>query len=199
MNNPWQETGAQPLSRIVDRSDWKCSETQPVMSVSIGEEPPSPTAAHKACIAELLLRFPCPRDIDPESYQARASLLAKDCAALQPGLLRKACDRAAQTARGLPYASEILTAAATIVAERQAAQPGRDAFEPGSTASIPTGSFAPGSSEHRDWIATVNRIQAFRRAPSRLVLDDTAQQSRTVWLAEGWICNGDGTVTGPAA
>jgi len=168
-----------------------------VRSVSVGEEPPNPTAAHKACIAELLLRFPCPRDVDPDSYQARATLLAKDCAALAPGLLRKACDRVAQTARGLPYASEILTAAATIVAERQAAQPNADAFEPTGNSSFPVAIFTPGSTEHRRWIATVNRIQAFRRSPSRLILDEGAQQSKVVWLSDGWICNGDGTVTEP--
>lgn len=81
-----------------------------------------PTAAHRACIAELVLRFPCPRDTDPDDYAARAELLARDCAGLQSGLLRKACDRAALSAKGLPFASEILAAATAIVEERQAAQ-----------------------------------------------------------------------------
>lgn len=81
-----------------------------------------PTAAHRACISELVLRFPCPRDTDPDDYAARAELLARDCASLQAGLLRKACDRVAQSARGMPYASEIHAAAAAIVEERQRAQ-----------------------------------------------------------------------------
>lgn len=87
----------------------------------------NPTAGHRAVIAELLLRFPCPRDVDPDDYKARAELLARDTAALQPGLLRKAADRVAQSARGLPFASELLEAARLIVEERQRAQQPADA------------------------------------------------------------------------
>lgn len=47
--------------------------------------------------------------------------LAKDLAHIAVPLLRAACDRAAQSARGMPYASEILACAATIVEERQRA------------------------------------------------------------------------------
>jgi hypothetical protein len=72
-----------------------------------------------ACIAELSLRFPAARDVDSRQYQARLDFLASDTAHLAVPLLRAACDRVAQTAKGLPYASEIITAATAIVEERQ--------------------------------------------------------------------------------
>lgn len=78
-----------------------------------------PTRGHKACITELSLRFPCPRDTDPEAYQRRLDYLADDTCHLAVPLLRAACDRAAQSARGLPYASEIINQATAIVEERQ--------------------------------------------------------------------------------
>lgn len=84
-------------------------------------EQPEPTRSHKACIAELSLRFPCPAHIDADDYRARLDLLTRDTAHLAPGLLRKACDLASQTARGLPFASELINAAAVIVEERQRA------------------------------------------------------------------------------
>lgn len=77
------------------------------------------TMAHRRVIAELGLRFPCPRDTDPDEYGARLDFLAHDTAHLATGLLRKACDRAAQSARGLPYASEIIACATAIIEERQ--------------------------------------------------------------------------------
>lgn len=167
--------------------------------VSVGTEPPKPTAAHRACIAELVLRFPCPRDVEPDSYGARASLLARDTAALQPGLLRKACDRAAQSARGLPYASEILEAARAIVEERQAAQasapiPPGQSGQPWGARSFPHAAFQPGSAEHRQWITEVNLYQAHHQRPTRLVLDNNALQSQMVTLGPDWSCNADGTV-----
>jgi hypothetical protein len=76
-----------------------------------------------ACIAELSLRFPAARDVDARQYQARLDFLASDTAHLAVPLLRAACDRVAQTAKGLPYASEILTAATAIVEERQRVNP----------------------------------------------------------------------------
>lgn len=52
--------------------------------------------------------------------------LAKDLAHIAVPLLRAACDRAAQSARGMPYASDILACAAAIVEDRQrAAEPVR--------------------------------------------------------------------------
>ena len=82
---------------------------------------PKPTRGHHACITELGLRFPKARDDDPQSYALRMDYLAKDCAHITVPLLRAACDRAAQSARGMPYASEILGHAAVIVEERQTA------------------------------------------------------------------------------
>jgi hypothetical protein len=86
-------------------------------------EPLKPTPGHKRAIAELALRFPAGREYDPDQYQLRLEYLAKDTAHIAVGLLRQACDRVAQTARGLPYASEILTAATAIVEERQRVNP----------------------------------------------------------------------------
>ena len=83
------------------------------------EEPLKPTRGHMACIAELSLRFPAARDTDSRQYQARLDFLASDTAHLTVPLLRAACDRVAQTAKGLPYASEIIAAATAIVEERQ--------------------------------------------------------------------------------
>lgn len=86
-------------------------------------EPLKATPGHKRAIAELALRFPAGREYDPEQYQLRLEYLANDTAHIAVALLRAACDRVAQTARGLPYASEILTAATAIVEERQRVNP----------------------------------------------------------------------------
>lgn len=114
-SNPRRDIGATPHGR-----GSSSSEPSSLPTLTDGERKPS--KAVEACILELALRFPCPRDTDPDRYAARLNLLTRDCAGLNPALLRKACDRAAQTAKGLPYASEILAAAAEIVAERQQAQ-----------------------------------------------------------------------------
>jgi len=90
------------------------------------DEPLKPTRGHMACIAELSLRFPAARDTDSRQYQARLDFLASDTAHLAVPLLRAACDRVAQTAKGLPYASEIITAATAIIEERQRAQVSAD-------------------------------------------------------------------------
>ena len=94
------------------------AETRPPSS-SDERLPMTATTAHRRVIAELGLRFPCPRDTDPDEYGARLDFLAHDTAHLATGLLRKACDRAAQSARGLPYASEIIACATAIIEERQ--------------------------------------------------------------------------------
>jgi hypothetical protein len=57
--------------------------------------------------------------------------LASDTAHLAVPLLRAACDRVAQTAKGLPYASEIIAAATQIVEERQRVQTAADRSAPG--------------------------------------------------------------------
>lgn len=150
----------------------------------------APTAAHKACIAELLLRFPCPRDTDPDDYQARAELLTKDVAALQPGLLRKACDRVALSTRGLPYAAEILEAARQIVAERQAAQAAESRANGERTAV--NGGLVQTLLER-------NRLLAERNAGHRWVIRDGKATDVTVrqWGGEPdkvWRCLGNGRV-----
>jgi hypothetical protein len=63
--------------------------------------------AIEAVIMELALRYPCPRDDDPDRYAQRLSLLARDCSSLNPGLLRKACDLVATRSRYLPTAAEL--------------------------------------------------------------------------------------------
>ena len=95
------------------------------------DEPLKPTRGHMACIAELSLRFPAARDVDARQYQARLDFLANDTAHLAVPLLRAACDRVAQTAKGLPYASEIIAAATQIVEERQRVQTAADRSAPG--------------------------------------------------------------------
>jgi hypothetical protein len=65
------------------------------------------------------LRYPCPTGTDPERYEARLKLLARDCAGFAPGLLRKACDRVATQSRFLPTAAELHDAARALVEERQ--------------------------------------------------------------------------------
>jgi len=81
-----------------------------------------PTEAQRKCIGELALRFPCGVAQDVEAYLRRLELLAHDTSSLATPLLRKACDRAAQRSRFLPFAADILQAAAEIVEERQAQQ-----------------------------------------------------------------------------
>lgn len=110
--DPWTQALANSQS-IDAASDLKCSENSETIL--------KPTRGHKAAIAELVLRFPCPRDTDPDSYRARVEYLEKDVAHIAVPLLRAACDRAAQSARGLPYASEILACATAVVEDRQRA------------------------------------------------------------------------------
>lgn len=119
----WRETGARPIGSIVPtRHGIGSSSSEPSSLPTLTDGERKPSKAVEACILELALRFPCPRDTDPDRYAARLNLLTRDCAGLNPALLRKACDRAVQTAKGLPYASEILAAAREIVEERQQAQ-----------------------------------------------------------------------------
>lgn len=80
-----------------------------------------PTKGHEAAMTEFAIRWPCPKDTDPEFYEARLSLLMRDCAGLTPSLFRKAGDRVAirpGRPNVLPSASEIVEAAYEILAER---------------------------------------------------------------------------------
>lgn len=116
----WGGTEARQLGSIVQAPALSGpSANSPSETIS---EPLKPTPAHKRAIAELALRFPAGNTQDPDQYQLRLEYLAKDCAHIAVPLLRAACDRAAQVARGLPYASEILACAAQIVEERQRAK-----------------------------------------------------------------------------
>ena len=84
-----------------------------------------PSKATKAAVYEFGIRWPCPRDVDPDRYEARLKLLARDCAELAPGLLRKAGDKVARIPgrfNVLPSASEIHQAANELIAERAARQ-----------------------------------------------------------------------------
>lgn len=112
-HDPWRKAlaASQSTAAASDLNDCENSET--ILK---------PTRGHKAAITELCLRFPCPRDTDPDAYRARVEYLEKDTAHLAVPLLRAACDRAAQSARGLPYASEIINCAAVVVEERQRAK-----------------------------------------------------------------------------
>ena len=168
------------------------------MQVSIGNDEPKVTAAHKACISELLLRFPCPRDTHPDAYVARANLLAKDCASLQVTLLRKACDRVSLTARGLPFASEILMAAREIVAERAekaGAGSGPNPGEAWGNRQFPRWSGEGGREVHEAWIRSVNLYLLHHGRNIRLVLDGGTNHSKIVNLSDKVVCNGDGTVS----
>jgi hypothetical protein len=84
-----------------------------------------PSKSIEAVVYEFGIRWPCPRDIDPDRYDARLRDLMRLCAAMAPGLLRKAGDRiAVQPGRlfALPSASELHEAADAIMADRAAKQ-----------------------------------------------------------------------------
>ena len=89
------------------------------------EEETKPSRATEAVVYEFGVRWPCPRDIDPDRYDARLRDLMRLCAGMAPGLLRKAGDRVAvQPGRAftLPSASELHEAADAIMADRAAKQ-----------------------------------------------------------------------------
>ena len=115
-HDPWRQALAQSHSTEATQRSTDTERSSESLTTQ-----PKPTRGHHACITELGLRFPKARDDDPESYALRMDYLAKDLAHLTVPLLRAACDRAAQSARGMPYASEILACAAAIVEERQRA------------------------------------------------------------------------------
>lgn len=158
-----------------------------------------PTAAHRACIAELVIRFPCPRDTDPDSYAARAEMLAHDCAMFQPSLLRAACDRVATRVRWLPSACDIHEEVKAILEQRTAAR-----------------AAAAGRSAHIASVDSMLReknLQLIARgSPHRWAIVNGKSQTVTcfhpknelvgdVWVFKEWQpssqlrCNGDGSVT----
>lgn len=127
-DNPW---AARALSNIdatrhgKDLSDYKPSLT------TDGEEK-KPSKAIEAVVYEFGIRWPCPRDVDPDRYDMRLRDLMRLCAGMAPGLLRKAGDRIA-VIKGriftLPSASELHEAADSILQERAAMQMAQAEFE----------------------------------------------------------------------
>lgn len=115
--DPWHQALAQSHS-TGEASGLSFSASSPTETMERLE----PTRGHRGCITELSLRFPCPRDTDPDAYRIRLEYLVADTAHLPVPLLRRACQRVSQSARGLPYASEIIEAAAEIVNQRAAAE-----------------------------------------------------------------------------
>lgn len=113
----------QAIDRLASRNiaairDSKCSET-PSSRSEPSELRPTPT--HKRIISSLSIRYPCPRDTDPDEYRARIDMLAYDTASLETSVLRKACDLLAQRSRFLPLAAEIFDAAKGVIEDRQRA------------------------------------------------------------------------------
>jgi hypothetical protein len=101
------------------------------------DEDPKPTKAHEVVVYEFGMRWKCPRDEDPDRYNARLRLLMRDCAGLAPTLMRKAGDRVSNdttrfSINALPSSAEIHIAAEAIMAERAAKQMAaeREAFRP---------------------------------------------------------------------
>jgi hypothetical protein len=198
MSETWQETtGARRLGNIVPalasngQSASLPSETIP--------EPLKATPAHKRAIAELALRFPAGREQDPDQYQLRLEYLAKDTAHIAVALLRAACDRVAQTARGLPYASEILTAATQIVEERQRVQPSERTVHDSDGVIDGEREIGELTAENVERCRAWNLRLIANQAPRRVVplgafnaywvqvVDDGA-------IVPNHVCNGDGTV-----
>lgn len=77
-----------------------------------------PSATQKAIIAELGLRYPPPRDADPDLHAGRIRLLASDCADIPPEILRPACQAAARENTFLPSAAEIRRHAKGVADQR---------------------------------------------------------------------------------
>ena len=157
-------------SRVVATSSaairpWTCSETPSEMTWEDLPEPPKPTRAHRAAIAELGLRFQPANTADLDAYSLRLELLAKDCAHLAVPLLRAACDRAAKDARGLPYAVTVLEHATSIVAERQ--QFARDSVRVASGLPPKGDGFRSREDELRDLSREYNRDNAAKGSPLR--------------------------------
>ena len=163
-----------------------------------GAEPRKPTRAVEAVIYSWGIRWPCPRDTNPDTHDMRLRMLMHDCASIAPADLKRVGDRLATRLKWLPSAAEVHAEYEALLADRaRQEQPSPATAEPWGDRAFPQGTFSPGSREHHEWIANVNRYQRANDKPSRLVLDDGSQQSRVVLLSDGWTCNGDGTVNPP--
>lgn len=137
----WGGTEARPLGSIAVNRDGN--------GISRSEPKPRPTdgeklrQAMKAVIAEYAIRWPCPVATDPNIYEARLEILARDLGDMAPGLARKAGDAVARIPgrpNVLPSASEIYAAAEAIIAERAAARAASEreqAMQHGQRAPVP--------------------------------------------------------------
>ena len=84
-----------------------------------------PSKPMLAVVHEFAIRWPCPKDTDPDFYSARLKMLARDCGEMSPGLLRKAGDYVARIPgrfNTMPSASELYQAAEQVIADRAAKQ-----------------------------------------------------------------------------
>lgn len=83
------------------------------------------TKAQQAVWTQWAIRWPCPKDTDPDFYEARMALLFRDLSGLAAPMLLKAGDLIALRPgrpNVLPSASEVVEAVETIMAERAARQ-----------------------------------------------------------------------------
>lgn len=135
------------------------------------------------------MRFQPANSADLEAYSLRLELLAKDAAHIAVPLLRAACDRAAITARGLPYVSEILAHASDIVAERQRAVEAAHHFEQSRTGRA---LLSPGEQSMRQ--ANLDLIQRGHRARWAMTPGGRYELFDVSGSSAVHRCNGDGTV-----
>lgn len=130
--DPWAATdAASPWAEVTGRALANSAATRPLTassdytpSLRPGEEA-KPSKAIEAVVYEFGIRWPCPRDVDPDRYDMRLRDLMRLCAGFAPGLLRKAGDRVAvHPGRPftLPSAGELHEAADAIMTERAAMQ-----------------------------------------------------------------------------
>jgi hypothetical protein len=121
--SPWAElTGRALASSAVTLPSRASSDYTP--SLRPGEEA-KPSKAIEAVVYEFGIRWPCPRDVDPDRYDMRLRDLMRLCAGFAPGLLRKAGDRVAVVPGRpftLPSAGELHEAADAIMSDRAAMQ-----------------------------------------------------------------------------
>ena len=122
MATAWQETTGSALANIAGSRDGMASSALPQRLMPSDGEPSKPMLA---VVHEFAIRWPCPKDTDPDFYSARLKMLARDCGEMSPGLLRKAGDYVARIPgrfNTMPSASELYQAAEQVIADRAAKQ-----------------------------------------------------------------------------
>jgi len=126
--------------------------------------------------------------------------LAQDTAHLTVPLLRAACDVVARDAKGLPYASEIITAATQLVEERQRVR--RDETRVNGDGEIQDGEYRPGevTPENAERCRAMNMRLISSDAPYRVV-PLGAESAYRVHVADdgtvvpNYVCDGRGGVS----